>query len=151
MHRNEVVGVHDRVNESVEDDGEVDVTVVVDVEVEPVDQKNGRVVVDVEKAELFPLFANDNEEGVGEIKDFGDVEKPQNFGHCRIFQVELVAHEREVVSKRQHQRLDAHVRAEHDLHNVVEKAQTVNFHAVSRRQSTNHRTDDDKGQVDGDD
>ena len=52
----EVVGVHDGVDEPVEDDGEVDVAVVEHVEVQPVDEEDGGVVVDLikEHGELSP-------------------------------------------------------------------------------------------------
>ena len=69
VHADEVVGVHDGVDEAVEEDGEVDVSVVVDVGVEPVEEEDGGVVVNVEEGELAPLLADDDEDGVPEVPD----------------------------------------------------------------------------------
>lgn len=52
VHGDEVVGVHDGVDQPVQHDGQVDVAVVVDPTVEPVEEEDGGVVVDVEEGEL---------------------------------------------------------------------------------------------------
>ena len=52
MHAHEVVSVHDRVDETVEDNGKVNVAVVVDARVEPVEQEDAEVVVHVQEREL---------------------------------------------------------------------------------------------------
>ena len=49
VHANEVVGVHDGVDESVEDNGKVDVTIVVGLTIEPVEKENSDVMIDVQK------------------------------------------------------------------------------------------------------
>lgn len=67
MHADEVVGVHDGVDETVEKDGEVDVTVVVDVRVEPVEEEDGSVMVNVKEGKLAPLLANNDEDGIPEV------------------------------------------------------------------------------------
>ena len=69
MHADEVVGVHDCVDEAVEQDGEVDVSIVVDVGVEPVEEEDGGVVVNVEEGELAPLLADDDKDGVPKVPD----------------------------------------------------------------------------------
>ena len=75
MHADEVVGVHDSVDEAVEQDGEVDVSVIVDVGVEPVEEEDGGVVVNMEEGELAPLLADDDEDGVPEVPDLYVAEK----------------------------------------------------------------------------
>ena len=52
MHADKVVSVHYGVDETIEDDGEVDVTVVVDAGVEPVEEEDCCVVIDMEEGEL---------------------------------------------------------------------------------------------------
>ena len=69
VHADEVVGVHDSVDEAVEEDGEVDVSVIVDVGIEPVEEEDGGVVVNMEEGELAPLLTDDNEDGVPEVPD----------------------------------------------------------------------------------
>ena len=61
MHANEVIRVHDRVDETVEHNGQVDVSVVVENRVEPVEEEDCRVVVDVQERELLGLLAQHNE------------------------------------------------------------------------------------------
>ena len=77
MHANEVVRVHDGVDESVQSDGEVNVTIVVDVRVEPEAKESGYVVVDMKEGQLPPLPTNDNKDGVPEIPNLGHVKEPQ--------------------------------------------------------------------------
>ena len=69
VHGHKVVRVHDGVDQAVEHDGEVDVPVVVDAAVEPVEEEDGGVVVDVEEGELIPLLADDDEDGIPEVPD----------------------------------------------------------------------------------
>ena len=75
MHANEVIRVHDRVDETVEHNGQVDVSVVVENRVEPVEEEDCRVVVDVQERELGPLLARNDEElirvGCGGVVDEG--------------------------------------------------------------------------------
>jgi hypothetical protein len=69
VHADEVVGIHDGVDEAVEQDGEVDVSVIVDVGVKPVEEEDGGVMVNMEEGELAPLLADDNEDRVPEVPD----------------------------------------------------------------------------------
>ena len=116
---------------AVEDDGEVDVAVVVHVEVEPVEEEDGRVVVDVEERELLPLLADDDEERVDEVEHLRGVEEPEHVGHGRVLGVVGVADQVEVRPLRDDDGLDAHVRAEHDLRDVVEEGDAVELDAVA--------------------
>lgn len=97
VHGEEVVGVHDRVDGTVEDHSQVDVTVVAGVEVEPVDEEDGHVVVDVEERELGGFLAEDDEEGVEEVEDLGDVEEPEEVAHHGVGGVVRLAGEEGVV------------------------------------------------------
>ena len=69
VHADEVVGVHDGVDEAIEQDGEVDVSIVVDMGIEPVEEEDGGVVVNVEEGELAPLLADDDKDGVPKVPD----------------------------------------------------------------------------------
>lgn len=65
-------------DEAVEEDGEVDVSVVVDVGVEPVEEEDGGVVVNMEEGELAPFLADDDEDGVPEVPDLYVTERVIN-------------------------------------------------------------------------
>lgn len=84
VHADEVVCVHDSVDESVEDNGQVNISIIKDVRVEPVEQKDGRVVVDMEEGKLSPLLSQNNEDGVPEIPNLRNVKQPQEVGKRRI-------------------------------------------------------------------
>jgi hypothetical protein len=77
MHANKVVGVHDRMDESIQDNGKVDITIVKHVSIEPVEQKDGDVMVDMQERKLSPLFPQNDENGVPEIPNLRNVEQPQ--------------------------------------------------------------------------
>lgn len=49
------------------------------------------MVVDVEEGELVPLLPEDDEDGVGEVKDLGDVEHPQEGADWRVGRVVRLA------------------------------------------------------------
>lgn len=74
MHANEVVSVHDRVDETVQDDCEVNVPIVEHIRVEPVKEEDGDVVIDVQERKLSPFLSENNENGIPEIPNFGDIE-----------------------------------------------------------------------------
>jgi hypothetical protein len=77
VHANEVIRVHDGVDKAVQDDGQVNVTIIIDMRVEPIKEKNGRVMIDMQKGQLAPLFTNDNENGIPKVPHFGNVKEPQ--------------------------------------------------------------------------
>jgi hypothetical protein len=71
VHADKVVRVHDGVNESIQDNRQVNVTIVVDARVEPVKQENGQVMVHVQETELTPLLAEDDKDGIPKVPDLG--------------------------------------------------------------------------------
>eukprot|EP00968_Pinguiococcus_pyrenoidosus_P011342 scaffold908_cov228-Pinguiococcus_pyrenoidosus.AAC.13 len=91
VRRHEVVRVHHKVDEAVEQDREEDVPVVGDVGVQPVEQEDAEMVVHVQEAELAPLLAHDDQKGVHEVQDLAQVEDPKEVRQRRIFNVERVA------------------------------------------------------------
>mmetsp|Transcript_54755 Transcript_54755/g.150934 ORF Transcript_54755/g.150934 Transcript_54755/m.150934 type:complete len:285 (+) Transcript_54755:535-1389(+) len=122
----EIVCVHEGVDKSVENDRQVDVTVVVDVDVQPVEQEDGGVVVDVEERELGPLLARNDEERVHKVEDFGDVEEPEHLGHRGLLTVDEVStHHRVALAVGDGEGLDGHVGAEHHLRHVIREAHRV--------------------------
>lgn len=76
VHADEVVCVHNSVDETIEENCQINVTVVENVCVEPVEQKDGGVVVNVKEGKLIPLLSQNNKDGVPEVPDFGNVEQP---------------------------------------------------------------------------
>ena len=84
MHADEVVSVHNGVDEAVEEDSEENVTVVVDVGVKPVEEENGRMVVNMKERELTPLFTNHNENGVPEVPNLSFVHQSYGTNHSEL-------------------------------------------------------------------
>lgn len=70
VQRDEVIGVHDRVNQSVEEDGQKDISIVAHIDIDPVEQKNTGVVIDMKEAELFPSLLGNDKEGVEKVQNF---------------------------------------------------------------------------------
>jgi len=67
MHADKVVRVHNSVDESIEGNSQINITIIKDVRVEPVEQKDGSVMVNMEEGKLSPLFAQNDKDGVPEI------------------------------------------------------------------------------------
>jgi len=84
VHADEVVSVHDSVDESVKNNGEVDITIVVDMGVEPVEEENSEMVVYMKERKLSPLLSKHNENGIPEIPNLGSIEHPQQVGDRRV-------------------------------------------------------------------
>jgi hypothetical protein len=129
VHADKVVCVHDGVNESIQDNCEVNVTIVVHARVEPVKQENGQVMVHVQKTKLTPLLAEDDKDGIPKVPDLGNIKQPEKVSDGRIILAVVVArHDRVVVTVRQEKGLDRHVRAQHDLGDVVDKLDRIRIH-----------------------
>lgn len=110
MHADEVVRVHDRVDKAIQQDGEVNVSVVIDVDIEPVKEKDGPVMVDMQEGQLPPLFTQDDKDSVPEIPNLGDVKEPEEIRHGRV--VGIVGSARQggaVVTIGQQKGFDRHV------------------------------------------
>jgi hypothetical protein len=122
VHADEIIGVHDGVNETIQDNGEVNVTIIEHIGIEPVKQEDGDVVVHVQKGKLSPLLSQHDENGIPEIPDFGNVKQPQQIGQGRILlAVSDARSQRVVVAVRQQASLDRHVGTKHNLRNIVNK------------------------------
>lgn len=129
MHADEVVGVHDGVDETIQGYGQVNVSIVKDIDIQPVEQENRDVMVDVQKGKLSPLFPQDNEDGVPEVPYLGNIKKPQKVGKGRI--VTAVSHtgsDSVAVAVRQEQCFNCHVSTQHDLRDVVKEFDWVWIH-----------------------
>lgn len=129
VHANEVVRVHHGVDKAVQDNGEVDVPVVVDVGIQPVKQKDRNVVVDMQERELTPLLAQDNEDSVPKVPNFRNIKQPEQVCEGRILLVVSDARKNcVVITIGQEQRLDCHVCTQHDLRNVVDELDRIRIH-----------------------
>ncbi len=60
-------------------------------------QKHGDVVIDMQEAQLTPLAANDDDDGVQKVENLGEVENPQNGRHSGLLGIEVVAEEHVLV------------------------------------------------------
>ena len=80
----------------------------------------------MQKGQLLPALLSNDKHGIAEIKNLGYVENVQDEGKRGVGVVERVAGDNGIVILvGLHRRLNAHVRAEHDLNNVVEKFEWV--------------------------
>lgn len=64
-------------DKSIEYDRQVNIPVVVHMSIQPVKEEDGDVVVAVEEAQLTPLLADDDKDGIPEIPDLAYVKEPQ--------------------------------------------------------------------------
>jgi len=146
MHTDKVVSVHDSVNESIQHNGEVHISIVLSVGVKPVEQKDGEMMVDVEERKLPPLLSKDNENGIPEIPNLGYVKEPEEVSHGRILVIVYVTDKSVSVAVGDQECFDGHVCTEEDLGNVVDELDWVGVHG---RYSSLHnsRSDDDESDI----
>jgi len=132
VHANEVVRVHDSMDETIEGNGQINITIVKDVRVEPVEQKDGSVMVDVKEGKLSPFFAQHNKDGVPEIPNLGNVEQPQKISNSRVILAVSNAWSQGIpVAVRQENCFNRHVSAQHNLRNIVEELDWVRVNGRS--------------------
>lgn len=83
-------------------------------------------MIDVQKRQLFPTLLSDNKHRIAEIQNLGNVKDIQDESKWWIGMVEGVArNDRVVVLIRLNRRLNAHIRAQHNLNNVVQELEWV--------------------------
>jgi len=129
MHADEVVSVHDSVDETIEQDCKVDVSIIQDIGVEPIEEEDGGVVVYMEEGELTPLLSQNNKDGVPKVPHLGNVKEPKEVTEGGISLVKIIARREGVsVAVRDESRLDGHVRAEEDLRHVVHEFNGIRIH-----------------------
>ena len=147
MHADEVICVHHSVNESIEQNGEEDITIIHDIGIEPVEEKNSEVMVDMQKRKLTPFLSQYNEDCVPEVPHLGDVEKPEKVFEGWVFHEEVIAWDGGVsVSVREEPSLYCHVRTKEDLRDVVKEFDGVRVHGGEGFH--NGRSDYYEGEVD---
>jgi hypothetical protein len=76
MHADKIIRVHDCMDESIQDNGEIDITIILRIGIEPVEQKNGEMMVHVEERKLSPLLSKYDKNGVPKIPNFRNVKEP---------------------------------------------------------------------------
>lgn len=54
-------------DESIKNNREVNITVIIDARIEPIEEVDRRVMVNMEETQLVPLFPQDDEDGVPEV------------------------------------------------------------------------------------
>jgi hypothetical protein len=84
------------------------------------------VVEGGEEAELAPLAALNDDDGVQEVLDLGQIENVLNLSHAGLFVVKSMTEEGVVVCDEVGICAEGHVRAQHDMHRVVEKSDDEN-------------------------
>lgn len=128
VHANEIVSVHDCMDESIQDNGEVDITVVLRIGIEPIEQKDGEMMVYMEEGQLSPLLSEYDEDGIPKIPDFRNVKEPKKVGHGWALVIVSVADGKVSVAIGDHSCFNGHVGAEENLGNVVDEFDGVGVH-----------------------
>jgi hypothetical protein len=70
MHADKVVCVHNSMDETIKGNGKINITIVKDISVEPVKQKDGSMMVNVKKRKLSPLLSQNDKDGIPKIPNF---------------------------------------------------------------------------------
>ena len=115
MHADEVVSVHDGMDESVQKNSKVYISIVKRVSIEPVEQKDGGMVVDVKERKLSPFLSKDNEDGIPEIPDLGHVKEPEKIRHGGIGSIVIVTYGTISITVGNHSCFNGHVCTKEDL------------------------------------
>jgi len=91
VHADEVVRVHYRVNEAIQQDREENITVVVEVCVQPIKEKDCQVMVHMQEGKLAPFLPQNNKDCIPKVPDLGNVEQPQQVCDWGVFGVKNIA------------------------------------------------------------
>ena len=67
MQRNKVVCIHDRVNQPIQYYSKIHIAVVTNIQVQPIEQKDAEVMINVQERQLFPALFSNNEECIHKI------------------------------------------------------------------------------------
>jgi hypothetical protein len=84
------------------------------------------VVVCVEEAELAPLAALNDDDGVQEVQNLGQIENVLNLSQASLVVVNSITEEGVVMCDEVGHCAEGHVQAQHHLHRVVEKSNDEN-------------------------
>jgi hypothetical protein len=113
------------VNEAIENNGEVDITIITSVDIQPIIRKDGYMVVNVQNRELIPLLRENDENGVEEVEDLRHIENPQYVSNRGLFIIKGGTDKTVVVSVGQQESFHAHVRAQNHLSQVIDELERV--------------------------
>ena len=64
-------------DETIEQNSKVNIAIVQYIGVEPIEQEDSRVMVNMEETKLFPLFIQNDEDGIPEIPNLRHVKDPE--------------------------------------------------------------------------
>jgi len=84
MHANEIVGIHNSMDEAVKKYSEINPAIIVHMTIEPVEKKNCGMMIHMKKGELFPLFTDDNKDGIPKIPNFTQVKDIKEVSNRRV-------------------------------------------------------------------
>ena len=135
-------------NESIEQNCQVDISIIENIGIEPVEQKNGCMMVNMEKTKLLPLFTNHNKNCIPKIPHFRNVKSPQQVGQRRVFCIEShTGHDTVTIAISKQKRFNRHVGAEHHLRNVVQELNRVRVHSWQSTRFHHGTSDNDEAHV----
>lgn len=147
MHADEVVSVHDSVNETIQQDSEVDVTIIHNICIEPVKEENSEVMINMKERELTPLLSKHNEDCIPKIPNLRNVKEPKQILKRWILEKEIIARQCSVsITVGQKSSFDSHVGTEEDLRYVVHEFDWIGVNCWNSC-FHNCRPDNDEGNV----
>ena len=91
MHGNEVIRVHNHVNEGIPSDAHDYFTIKVDHQIEPVQHPNRCMMVYMKHTELLWFIAQNNKQSVKPIQHFAHIIHPNQIMNFRILEIEYIA------------------------------------------------------------
>jgi hypothetical protein len=117
-------------NEAIQQNGQVDVSIVIDMGIQPIEQKNSGMMIDMKKGELSPLFADNDKEGIPKVPDFGNVKEPEQIGRRRGDGIVGIAGRQEgiAIAVGNHTGFNGHIGTEKDLRDIVEELNGIETH-----------------------
>jgi len=99
------------------------------IDIEPVEEKDGGMVINMEEGKLSPFLSNYNENGVPEIPDFRNVKEPKKVRNWRRITVILVARNTVITAICDHECFNGHVSTQKNLRNIVDKLYGIGIHS----------------------
>ena len=133
MHADEVVSVHHSVNASIEDDREVNVTIVQGVDIEPIKEKDRKVMVNVEERELAPFLPKNNKDRVPKVPNLRHVKQPKEVSDRWLLDVVSVAAHAVSITISKECGFNCHICTEEYLRHVVHELDGIR---INGRNST---------------
>lgn len=126
----EVVEIHEKVDDRVRNNGIINVTVESTQRNKPVDRENGRMMIYVEERKLLVFSSSHNKKGIHEVKDLAQIEYPFNRRNSWGPHIERIAEEAVALLVRTNGCSTSHPGAQHDLNKIINNLKNFDWLAL---------------------